>query len=66
MVLAATVRLICYSKRLTFGTYRSHSPHLYMYARSNELDEVGVISLSDSSVKVEHTAEMDALFDVSA
>lgn len=37
-----------------------------MYAHSNELDEVGVISLSDSSVKVEHNAEMDALFDVSA
>lgn len=36
-----------------------------MYAHSNELDEVGVISLSDSSVKVEHNAEMDALFDVS-
>lgn len=35
-----------------------------MYAHSNELDEVGVISLNDSSVKVEHTAEMDALFDV--
>ncbi|KAF8304782.1 kinesin-like protein [Clavulina sp. PMI_390] len=38
-------------------------PHLYMYAHSNELEEVGVISLSDSSVKVEHTAQMDALFD---
>jgi hypothetical protein len=36
-----------------------------MYAHSNELDEVGVISLDDSSIKVEHMAEMDILFDVS-
>jgi len=40
-------------------------PHLYIYSHSNELDELGVINLNDRSVKVEHTAEMDTLFDVS-
>jgi len=38
-------------------------PHLYIYSHSNELDELGVINLNDRSVKVEHTAEMDILFD---
>jgi len=37
-------------------------PHLYIYAHSNELDEVGVISLSGSGVKVEHSSTMDTLF----
>lgn len=43
---------------------RSHRPHLHMYARSSELDEVGVISLSGSGVKVEYSPDMEALFDV--
>lgn len=65
MVLLATVCLsasMCNAKPYT----PAFRPHLYMYAHSNELDEVGVISLNDSSVKVEHTPEMDALFDVSS
>ncbi|KAF8334965.1 uncharacterized protein EI90DRAFT_3280114 [Cantharellus anzutake] len=37
-------------------------PHLYVYAHSNELDEVGIISLSGSGVKVERSDNMDALF----
>ena len=39
-------------------------PHLHIYAHSNELDEVGVISLSGSGVKVEHSSTMDTLFGV--
>ncbi|EJD54101.1 kinesin-like protein [Auricularia subglabra TFB-10046 SS5] len=35
-------------------------PYLHMYSRSNELDEVGVISLSGA--KVEHDPTMDDLF----
>jgi len=41
-------------------------PQLYIYAHSNEVDEVGVISLSGSGVKVEHNSDMDSLFDVRA
>jgi kinesin family protein 1 len=34
-----------------------------MYAHSNELDEVGVISLSGSGVKVEWNPDMEALYE---
>lgn len=37
-------------------------PYLHMYARSNELDEVGVISLAGA--KVEYDPTMDDLFGV--
>ena len=53
---------VCFDLNLTYGFIR---PHIHVYAHSNELDEVGVISISGSSVKVEHSADMDALFDVS-
>lgn len=39
------------------------SPHLYMYTHSNELEEVGVISLS--GVKVESSIDMATLLGVS-
>ena len=37
-------------------------PYLYMYAHSNELEEVGIISLT--GVKVEHNTDMEMLFGV--
>jgi len=36
---------------------------LYIYAHSNELEEVGIISLT--GVKVEHNPDMEMLFGVS-
>lgn len=38
-------------------------PYLHVYARSNELEETSVISLT--GVKIEHNPEMDTLFGVS-
>lgn len=40
-------------------------PHLYLYAHSNELEELGVISLSGVGVKVDYDPQMEALFAVS-
>lgn len=37
-------------------------PHLYLYAHSNELEEIGVISLSGVGVKVDYDPHMEALF----
>jgi len=39
-------------------------PYLYIYAHSNELEEVGIISLT--GVKVEHNPDMEMLFGVSS
>lgn len=38
---------------------------MYLYAHSNELEEVGVISLSGVGVKVDYDPHMEALFAVS-
>lgn len=38
-------------------------PYLYIYAHSNELEEVGIISLTGA--KVEHNPDMEMLFGVS-
>lgn len=70
MVFLATVRQCCAAHDLSDNKINIlmdsfDRPHLHIYAHSNELDEVGVISLNDSSVKVEHTAEMDTLLGVS-
>lgn len=43
-------------KKLWFVLRR---PHLYIYQHSNELDEVGIISLT--GVKVEHSTHMETL-----
>lgn len=41
---------------------RLDRPYLHVYAHSNELEELSVVSLS--GVKVEHNPEMEALFGV--
>ncbi len=37
-------------------------PYLHLYAHSNELEEVGVVSLT--GVKVEYNPDMEAIFAV--
>ena len=39
-----------------------HRPYLHVFGHSNELDELGVISLT--GVKIEHNPEMEKLFGV--
>jgi hypothetical protein len=50
---------------LSVPTLNNHArrPYLYIYAHSNELEEVGIISLT--GVKVEHNPDMETLFVVS-
>ena len=53
-------RIICVHSR---GAYRKPSrPYLHMYAHSNEIEEIGVISLT--GVNVESNPEMEALLGV--
>ena len=41
----------------------SHRPYLHMYAHSNEVEEIGVISLN--GVNIESNPDMEALLGVS-
>lgn len=62
LVCPPEVRIVLYPIRANAENVRR--PYLYIYAHSNELEEVGIISLT--GVKVEHNPDMEMLFGVSS
>jgi hypothetical protein len=62
LVCSSEVRMIHY--RICANAENQRRPYLYIYAHSNELEEVGIISLT--GVKVEHNPDMEMLFGVSS